>query len=274
MPEIEINSVYESVDEIPENVRGLFDEQDGKFVLTGVQGIKTEKDVQAVQEALRKERENHAAARNALKPWKDLDPEEVRQQLDRIKELEAAAEGKLDDSKIDQIVEGRITQKVAPLERQKAALEEELNNFKQQVSELQSQIERRDMNEQIRQIATEMNVISTAIPDIEIIAANYFERDENGNFITKADSQGVTPGVGIKQFLKEMQKLRPHWWPQSQGGGADGGGGNYGGSSNPWSAEGWNMTEQAKILREAGMEQAEKLAKAAGTTVGGLRPTK
>jgi hypothetical protein len=45
-------------------------------------------------------------------------------------------------------------------------------------------------------------------------------------------------------------------------------------SNNPWSAAHWNMSEQGRILREKGREYADRLASAAGTKVGGVKPRK
>lgn len=266
---------YDTMDDVPEAFRPLYSENDGKAVLTGVNGMKTPQDVANVQEALRKERTDHAAAKEALKPWKQLgdDPTEIAAKLDRIAELEAAAGGKLDDTKINEMVEARLGQKVGPLERQLKDLDMNLQTVTQERDALRNQIETRDMNDAVRSVATEMKVLGTAIPDVEMVAAQYLERDETtGEFVVKADAKGVTPGVDVKQFMKEMQKLRPHWWPPSEGGGA-GGGGGVGGGTNPWSAKDWNLTEQGKYVREHGMAAAEKLAKAAGTKIGGSRPS-
>lgn len=266
---------YDSIDLVPEAFRSLYQEKDGKAVLTGISGIKTQADINNVQEALRKERADHAAVRDALKGWKGLgeDPTEIQSRLDRIAELEAAAEGKIDDNKIQQIVESRIGQKTAPLERK---LQEYTNNFeslKQENETLKRAMETRDMTEAVRAVATEMKVVSTAIPDIEMIAASYLERDPtSGEFIVKGDAKGVTPGSDIRTFMKEMQKVRPHWWPQSQGGGAGGGGGAFGGDDNPWSAKGWNLTKQGEYVREHGMAKAQEAAKAAGVKIGERRP--
>jgi len=40
---------------------------------------------------------------------------------------------------------------------------------------------------------------------------------------------------------------------------------------NPWKAETWNVTEQGNIVR-TDRARADKLAAAAGTKVGGLKP--
>jgi len=73
-------------------------------------------------------------------------------------------------------------------------------------------------------------------------------------------------------FLTEMQDKRPHWWPKSVGGGAGGSGNGFGGAANPWTAENWNMTQQGAYVKENGMDKATQMAKAAGTTVGGMKP--
>ncbi len=213
--------------------------------------------------------------KEALKPWKSLgdDPNEIQSKLDRIGELEAAAGGKLDEGKIQEMVEQRLGQKTAPLERQLTEATETLNTVQQERDQLANTLVSRDRNDAVRSVATEMKVLSTAIPDVEMVAAAYLERDETtGEFIVKADAKGVTPGADVKQFMKDMQKQRPHWWPQSQGGGAGGGGAGGSGDDNPWSAKGWSLTEQGKVAREKGMAEAERLAKAAGSRVGATRP--
>lgn len=275
-----IELVYENKDAVPEAFRAdpVFNEiftvgEDGKVTLTGVTGMKTEADVATVREALRKEREDHGTTKTKLKPWGELDPTETLAQLDRIKELEAAAGGKLDDEAINKIVEGRLGQATGPLNRQIEELTEKNTTLETENGTLKDSITSRDRNEAVRAVATEAKVHQTAMPDIEMTASTMLEQDESGKWITKEGLNGVTPGLDIKGFLREMQKLRPHWWPESVGGGAGGAGGGLGFSGpNPWSKDNWNMTEQGKVLTEQGREVADKMAKAAGTTVGGQRP--
>lgn len=264
--------IYDKLDAVPEAFRGLYTEKDGKAVLTHINGMKTQQDVMNVQEALRKEREDHGVAKTALKAWGSLKADEVQTKLDRIAELEAAAGGKLDEEAMQKIIDARLGQKTAPLERQLREIMTERDVLSQERDTLRGSIQRRDMNDAIRSVATEMKVLSTAIPDVEMVAAAYLERDSvSGEFIVKADAKGVTPGTDIKGFMKDMQKLRPHWWPASAGGGA--GGGGFGGDNgeNPWSAKGWNMTKQGQYVREHGMAKAQEAAKAAGSAIGAIR---
>lgn len=267
---------YDDLNSVPQEFKSLYTEKDGKAVLTGINGLKTQQDVMNVQEALRKEREDHKKAQEALKPWKTLgdDPSELQAKLDRIQELELAAGGKVDEDAITKMVEARLGQKTGPLERQLKDTTTTLEQIQQENSQLKNTLVTRDRNDAVRSVATEMKVLSTAIPDVEMVAGMFLERDETtGEFIVKADAKGVTPGADVKQFLKEMQKQRPHWWPQSQGGGAGGGKGFGDSDDNPWSPKGWSLTRQGQYVREHGMAAAEAAAKTAGSKIGSTRPS-
>lgn len=266
---------YDSLSAVPEAYKALYSEKDGKAVLTGVNGIKTVADVNNLQEALRKERNDHATVKSQLTSWNSLGkkPEEILSQLDRIKELELAAEGKLDDKKLNEMVESRLGQKVGPIERQLRDTTAALEAVTKERDTFRDELFGRDRKESVRSIATEMKVLPTAIADVEMFASFALERQEDGTFITKSGIPGVTPGLDPRGLLKEMQKHRPHWWPQSAGGGANGGLGGINGDKNPWSAEHWNLTEQGKIVREHGMTKAEELARLAGSRVGATKPT-
>jgi hypothetical protein len=271
---------YDNRDALPEAFRSdaVFNEiftvgADGKVILSGVTGMKTQKDVLTVQEALRKEREDHGKTKEALKPWGSLNAEETLAQLDRIKELEIAAGGKLDEAKLAEMVEGRLSQKTGPLQRQIETITGEKTKAEQERDALKTQLESRDRNDAVRAVAIESKVLATAIPDMEMAASAMLEKDADGNLITKSGINGLTPGLSIKEWAKEMQKLRPHWWPESEGGGARGGGGGGGFTgNNPFSNEHWSLTEQGKFLTANGRDTTEKLAKAAGTTIGGMKP--
>jgi len=269
---MELELTYEDATKIPAGFEKLYTITDGKATLTGINGMKTQGDIDRVQEGLRKEREDHAALKAKFKPFKDMNPEETQATLDRIAELEAANGGKLDDEAINKIVEGRIAQKTAPLQRQIDDLTEKNTELTTDNDKLNGTITTGSRNEAVRKIAAEMKVHGTAIADVELVAASFLEKDETtGAWIVKADAQGVTPGTDIKQFMKEMQKIRPHWWPASTGGGAGGALDGVNGGKNPFSGDGWNLTEQGALLR-SDRDLATQLATAAGTTIGGERP--
>jgi len=267
-----IELTYETMDDVPANAKWLYTEQDGKAVLTHVVGLKSQVDIDRVQEGLRKEREDHAKTKADLKPFKGMDAAEVQAKLDRVDALEAAGGDKLDQEAIDKLVEGRLKQATAPLQRQIDELTTSNTELTQSNEKLTGTITTGSRNEAVRKIASEMKVHGTALGDIELVAANYLEKDEHtGKWIVKADAEGVTPGADVKQFMREMQKQRPHWWPKSNGGGAQGGIEGINGGKNPFSGDNWNLTEQGQLIR-SDRELANQLAIAAGTTIGGDRP--
>jgi hypothetical protein len=268
---------YENQDDIPESFRELYSERGGKFELTGIDGVKTSADVERLQTALTKERDEHKAARERLKPWADLDHDEVISKLDRIPELEAAAQGKLDDEQIDQIVsrrvEGTIRSKLSPLERQLKKEQDEKTALLEMNQKLVGQDRRRRMQDAMRKQLSEAKALPDAFDDAFMLAEHLFEETDDGQFITR-EVAGFTPGLDPAGLVAELQEKRRHWWPESVGGGSrgSGGGGGAPGGRNPFSAEHWSLTEQGRILRQHGRERAEQLAKAAGTTVGGGKP--
>lgn len=262
--------VYDTLEAIPENYRDLYSERDGKFHLTGVKGMKTQGDIDRLQTALTKERNDHKATRDKLATFGDMDPEQVQAQLDRIPELEVAAAGKIDDAKMEELVEARIRTKLAPVERERDKAIKERDEAKAEAETAKGEIRSRDVRSKLTDAALKAKVVDTALEDILLIGERVFELSDDGA-ITVRDGMGATPGIDPATWLTEMQEKRPHWWPPSEGGGSRGGSGGGMASDNPWRAEQWNMTKQGQIYRES-PERAEQLAKQAGTTIGGPRP--
>lgn len=260
---------YEKKEDIPAEYLALFTEKDGAWVLTQIEGIKTQADVNAVQEGLRKERDDHKDTKRKLTAFGDLNPEEVHAKLDRIDELEAAAGDKLDDTKINEMVESRIKTKVAPLERTIAALETESVEKDGVILGYQQKDTKRIIHDYIRKAATASKMRETAVDDALLYGEHIFEVNEQGIAVAK-DKVGVTPGITADVWLSEIQQSRLHWWPESEGVGSRGGDGG-GGGLNPWTDESWNMTKQGAIYN-TDSTKAEQLAKSAGTTIGGPRP--
>lgn len=266
-----LEAVVEKLDEVPEPYRELYTERNGRYEVTGIVGMKTQADIDRIMEGLNKERNDHKATRERLSAFGDLDPEDVQAKLDRIAELEAAAGDKIDENKLNEMVEGRLRTKLGPVEREKQKLAKELQDTLEKVGQYEARERQRSIHDAVRKAALESKVIDTALEDVLILAERMFEISEDGKVLVK-DQVGATPGVDPAVWLTEMQSKRPHWWPASQGGGARGSGaGGSGFAQNPFSADHWNMTEQAALIR-TDRARAEQMAKAAGTSIGGGRP--
>ena len=263
--------IEENLDAVDAVYHSLYTEKDGKFQLTGVEGMKTDADIQRLQSALAKERNDHKAAKEKYAILGDKDPIEVIALLDKIPELEAAAKGNLDDTKIDGIVQSRIKAILAPIERQldsekqrSALLETENLQFKQErkISTIHTQLRKAAVESGIKK--------ESAIEDVILIGERFFELTDDGMVVAK-DVPGVTQGIDPKMWLSDQQQKREYWWGETLGGGAQGSGA-FKGVANPWSATNWNMTEQGKLYK-ANPTKAAQMAKAAGTKIGGPKPS-
>lgn len=264
-----IKTQYDTLDEIPEQYRDLYKEVEGKYVLTEVIGIKTQADVDRIQEGLRKERADHTALKQKYSFLNGLDIEEVQTKLDKYDELEASASGASTDEKVQKLVDAKINTIKGPLERQINKLTDELNAANGQVKTFQERETERKITDAVTQAARKLKVQDTAIEDAMLTGRAHLTVDEDGNVVTK-DGTGMAAGLNAEVWLTELQGKRPHWWGESSGGGAGGGRGNVG-ANNPWSKEHWNMTEQGRMYRE-NPAKAEQMAKAAGVAIGATGP--
>jgi hypothetical protein len=264
-----LKAILDSIDDLPDALKGEYVQKGDKYELQ-VEGMKTEADVARVQEALRKEKNDFTAFKAQFAPLAGKKVEDVVAALDRIPELEAAAQGKLDDTKINEIVETRLKSRAAPLERENTQLKATIAEKDTVIAGYEGKEKTRSIHDAVRKAASAVKVVPEAIEDALILAERHFQVDESGRVVTK-DGVGVTPGIQPEAWFTDLQSTRKHWWGANIGGGGNGNRGGNGGADNPWTAENWNMTKQGQIVRE-NPQKAEQLAKVAGTKVGGPKP--
>ena len=283
---VKLKTIYEKEDEIPDGFGDLYAERGGKFELVGVEGVKTQADIDRVNAALVKERNDHKQVRERLQAFGEIDPttlpalqEELADAKARLDSL--TAEGKLDETKVEERINAAINRAVGPLNRDKESLNRQLETAKKAVADKETEIatvkqeqQQERIRLQIRDAVTggKMPVLPTAVDDAVLVGESQFEFVD-GKLVTK-DANGLTPGLTPAEWAKDMQERKPHWWPQSVGGGAPGGrGGGLTMKENPWSAEGWSITKQGQIYKES-PEKAAQLAERAGSKIGATRPSK
>jgi len=263
-------AILDSVDDLPEEVKKEYVERNGKWEIQ-VEGMKTQADVDRVQGALTKERTEHGALKSRFALLGDRKIEDILPELDKIDEYKAAADGKLDDEKINGIVEARVKTRVAPIERERDTLKGQVAEKDQLITGFQAQEKTRTIHDQARRAATSAKLLPEAVDDFLLLADRVFEvRADDGKVVVK-DNVGFTPGVEPSVLLTDLADKRPHWWGTTSGGGGRGSTTGGSGTVNPFSHEHWNLTEQGKIVT-TDPSKADQLAKAAGTTVGGGRP--
>lgn len=265
----------DKLDDVPEGIREHYTEVDGKFVL-GVEGAEALPAMKGLRDENAKRRISEKKATTDLSTYTTAfgvrKPDEILAILDRVPELEAAAAGKIDEIKINSMVETRLGAKLGPVQRELATAKTALAERDQVIAGYQTKERTRAVHDSVRDaISKSKGFQPSATEDALILAERMFEVNEDGKVITK-DGVGVTPGVDAIVWLTDLQAKRAHWWGPTSGGGAGGGGnGGGGGGVNPWKGDSWNMTEQGRIYKE-NSTRATQMAQAAGTTIGGPRP--
>lgn len=269
-----IRTIYDSESDVPEQYRDLYEERDGRWELTGIEGVKTQQDVDRVREALRKEKEDHTETKDKLRVWTGLgdSPTAVQEALDRIPVLEAS-QGQIDEAKLEEVVRTKVAAEVVGRDREIERLTGENTALGTKVSEYETRETQRTIGDALREAAIAGGdkrrfpvVRPSAVDDVVLIGMGQFEVLDGGEVVHKETR--LTP----TDWLADQQTIRSHWWPESEGGGARGGSGSAPNGMNPWSADNWNMTEQGRYVREHGVEKADRMARAAGTTLGALPP--
>ena len=265
-----------SLDDLPESIdpRELYEEKGGAFVLSGVEGLPTKADIDRLQKAIAKERDESTRIRDRSRAYEELgDLEALRETLDRVPELELAAQGKIEDldAKIAERAEARAKAAALPLQRERDKLASDRDTLAARVAEYEEKDRRRVISDALSSAADKAKILPEAREDL-LLRSAYFEIDESGAVVTRDGLPSMPAGVGADVFLSEMRERAPHWWPASAGSGGRGGGGGAGaGGSNPFKRETWNVTEQAK-MQAADPDKAKRMMAAAGVDRLGVKP--
>ena len=263
-----LKAIVETLDGIEEHYHSLYTQKGNRFEFTGVEGFKTQADLDRVQVALNKERETRTQYETTLKAWGDRKPEDVLPVLDRLPELEAAAEAgkkKLDQSQIDGIVNGRL----APIQRESEKYKTELAAAQAKVQEYEHRDRQRTIFDAVRGLAVETkanpDAYGSQYGSLMLLAKEIFTVDAQGQVVVKEGVPDFTHGTLAKDVIGDLQRKYPSMWPQSSGGGApgsNGGGGSVAG--NPF--KGNDMTARSVFVRDNPPDKVAAAMKNAGLT--------
>lgn len=246
---------YSSRDDIPQFAldADLYTEKDGKWVLTGVEGMKTDQDVANVQEALRKEKEDHKATKEKLRPFAELGKtaEELGTMDQEFEELKIKVDEshKTDEEKLNQLVEA----KQRPLLKQIETLTAERDEFKQSSEEANRKVvegQRRDAV--IEAITKKEGIRKDATAAIMKFASEELKFDDSDlEFRTDA-------GLNASEWLDGFCDSNPYVMEPSKGSGARGGDAGDRTGDDPFVSG--NITAQMR-LKKSDPVRFEKLKK-------------
>ena len=255
-----LNVILESLDELPESIdpRTLFTEKNGKFELTGIEGVKSTADIERLQVALRKERDDHKKARERASLLGDMSPEDFQAKLDELEELRAQEPGTGRPSKeaIDKLVQVEIAKLSRPGQKIVEAAQSRVRDLEMQLGTLMGEKRTRTLQDMIRTATTGekgVPIRPEAMEDVELYFQRVMDFGDDGLPATR-EGVGVESGLSPRELLLAIQTggNRPHWFKESQGAGAGSKSGPSGmpGGVNPFADETWNATEASKIARD------------------------
>lgn len=254
---------YDTLEEIPEEYRNLYEKTENGYSLTGVEGLRTTEDVLKLDRALKKERADHAALK---KQWKevigDSDVETVKSTLS--KNVSNPPQNNENNSLN---IEDLISQKLQPMKVELDRYSKMVDDKDKELQSYKTQIQQRNIRDTVLQSARKAKIVDTALEDVALLAEREFQLSEDGEVQTSG-------GLRVNEWMQKMKESRPHWWGASMGGGATGSSMGAGSTTqvNPWTGQNWNMTAQGQIYRQ-NPEAAARLAAEAGTQIGGRKPS-
>jgi hypothetical protein len=221
---------YPSLEQIPAEVAGLYQEKDGAFVLDlegaveksrldefGNNNIELQRQVQELTQQF--EGIDAGRARELLKKQQELDEQNL------IKKGDLAA-----------LIESKVNPLKSDLERER-----------QRNQQLQAQLDGSRLSDALRSAGGKAGVRPTAVPDLLARSGGVFK-------VVDGQVVGVDSGMTMDLWIENLRSEAPHLFEQNSGGGAagngSGGAGWIRGKKNPWAKETWNLTEQSRISRE------------------------
>lgn len=134
----------------------------------------------------------------------------------------------LKDGTVEELIEKKTSQITSDFETQINELNENLSKAKDHGRTYQSLFESKVIDDGLRAEATKQGVRPEAVEDIILRGRSVFSLDENkqmeardkeGNLAVTEDKKVLTP----KNWVEGLKESSPHYWPSSEGAGAQGG---------------------------------------------------
>lgn len=256
---------YENEADIPAGYDKLYTEQDGKWVLTGVKGMKTTGDIDKLKDTLKKERAKvktlEAKVREVEEAGGDVD--ELKEEIVELKQSLEDAGGE-DETKIQERVAREVERAERKLQKTIDKLTDENTSLTDRATKSETKLTSRDIVDASRSQFEELGVTAEAMPDALLNARTSLQVNEDGDIVT-ADGDTLE---GWATDLVDSRKAT--WLPRAQGSGA--GGGQGGGGVSPFSKDGWDIAKQGAYVTQHGEAKAIEEAKRFGVTLGQTQP--
>lgn len=279
-----LKAIVAKIDDVEEKYRDLYtqksDGKGGQHWEIQVQDMKTQGDLDRVNQALQRERAHHTETQTKLKEAGDkltafgeMTPEQITSMSEKLANFEAAGTPELTKNfekivtdRVNAVIDGKVKQATDKLSKQLNDSQTQLSTLSKENGDLKLSNTNRTIADAVRSAAAEAKLLPGAITDAMIRAQGSFSIQEDGKVLT---ADGKTPS----DWIEERKQDAAHWWPVARGAGAHGndGHGNFNDSDNPWSNKNWNVTKQSSLVRQD-PAKAARMAEQAGSKLGATRP--
>lgn len=191
-----------------------------------------------------------------------IDPEATRQLNQRIaadEDTRLIAEGK-----VDEVLERRTKALKGDFQKQLDAAAQREADFQSQLQSSSARIKELLIEQKLSDAAAKLGMVSSAVVDARLRAANVFALNEEGDIVAKDSDGSVVLGKDGKtpltpaEWLETQRETSPHWFPAPSGGGASGGAGSGAGGGGVY------RISKAEAADARTYQAAKKAAEARG----------
>lgn len=179
-------------------------------------------------------------------------PEDVKAMMDRLENDEMArlaAEGKTDE-----IIKKHKEKWDADRKSEVGGYQQKLDELTKSKETLEQQLTRELIDNRALAAASKAGAIPESLDVIKMLAQSQWKLEDGEPVLRDKDGEIVTGKKGALTFdewaSEQLHETHPYLFPQPKGGGAPGNNGARGTQSNPWKKDSFNLTEQARVLRE------------------------
>lgn len=174
----------ENLDGLDEGVKPFYKERDGAFVLDveDLPQSKTDKDVEALDTSLHRERDSHKITKGKLQLYRELgEPDDIRNMLDELETIKASG-GRVNES----LLEEKRLRRAA--EKERDSFKSQWESHKQRLEELEKLDTQRKIELKFREMVKELgpgyneSKIFATLEDY--LDFGYFKLDELGELVT------------------------------------------------------------------------------------------
>ena len=219
-------SEINSLDSVDEKYRPLYEEKEGKFVLTiSAPDPEAEAKVKEFRDNNISRGKEIEELKAKLDSFKDIDVEEYKKLK---KELAEAEEKKaLDDGDIEKAVDARVATMKKDFDNQVEQLTKSLDAANQELEKTKVQYEQSVIKEQVMQMLdSNFKVRSGALPDLLSRVQSTWRLVEGKPVAFNGEDKiyghdGKEP-MTMEEWFKSMQTQAPHLFESNKGGGAEG----------------------------------------------------